>query len=80
MEPARLPATASTSRPSFLRTPDDLTSTEFGKVSAAVDTLLDDKFVAVMDNPELPELLREFKTELDGQKDEREQLQASIAS
>ena len=47
---------------------DDLTSAELDKVEAAVDTLLEDRFVAVMDDPELPGQLREFQGKLDEQR------------
>jgi hypothetical protein len=80
MEPERFPATEKHGRGKIIRSLDDLTSTELGKVSAAVDALLDKRFTAVMDDPELPALLRKFKAGLDAQKTERAQIQASIAS
>jgi hypothetical protein len=67
-------------RGSVFRTLDDLTSAELDKVSAAVGTLLEDRFVAAMDDPELPSQLREFRGKLDEQRAEREQLRASMAS
>ncbi len=75
MEAERYPG-----RGNVFRTLDDLTSAELDKVEAAVDTLLEDRFVAVMDDPELPSQLREFKGKLDEQRAEREQIRASMAS
>jgi hypothetical protein len=59
---------------------DELTSVELDTVSGAVVILLQDRFTRVMDDPALPERLREFDTALTGQKTERVQIQASIAS
>jgi hypothetical protein len=75
MEPERYPG-----RGSVFRSPDDLTSTELSNVSGAVDTLLQQRFTNVMDDPELPKLLRDFQGKLNEQKTERAQIQASIAS
>lgn len=59
---------------------DDLTSTELDTIAGAVTILLQERFTLVMNNPELPKLLREFEAELNDQKAERRQIQASIAS
>ncbi len=75
MEPERYPG-----RVTIFTSLDDLASFEFEKVAGSVTTLLKDEFVNVMDDPELPRLLREFKKELDAQREERADLQASIAS
>jgi hypothetical protein len=59
---------------------DELTSIEFGSVWGAVIILLQDRFTAVMDDPALPKLLREFHDNLNGERAERERLQASIGA
>jgi len=81
MEPERYATTTrTTGRGKVVRSLDDLTSGELAKVSAAVATLLGEHFAAVMDDPELPRLLRAFSTELDEQTAERRDIQASMAS
>ena len=67
-------------RGSVFRTLDELTSSELGTLAGAVDTLLEERFTLVMDDPELSKLLREFQAKLNEQKTERAQLRASIAS
>jgi hypothetical protein len=62
------------------RSLDELTSVELGTVSGAVAILLQSRFTAVMDDPELPKQLREFDGNLSTQTTEREELKASIAS
>jgi len=62
------------------RSLDELTSVELGTVSGAVAILLQPRFTAVMDDPELPKQLREFDGKLSTQKTEREELKASVAS
>ena len=59
---------------------DDLTSTELDKVSGAVATLLEERFMNVMDDPELPRQLDEFRDKLNDQKMERAQIRAEMAS
>lgn len=59
---------------------DDLTSGELDKLWHAVNTLLEKRFTDVMDDPELPEQLRDFRASLVSQKAERAQLQASIGT
>ena len=75
MEPERYPG-----RGKVFRSLDDLTSSELDKIAAAVTVLLQPRFTALMDDPELPRLLSDFRNQLDQQKTERAQLQASIAS
>ena len=75
MEPERYPG-----RGSVFSSPDDLTSSELDKVAGAVATLLEERFTNLMDDPELPKQLRDFRKALDDQKIERAQLRASIAS
>lgn len=75
LEPERYPGHGG-----VFRSLDDLTSTELGKLAVAVAVLLQPRFAALMDDPELPRLLGDFRAELDMQKAERAQLQASIAS
>jgi hypothetical protein len=74
METERAPG-----RGQVFRSPDEMTTTELNAVSAAVATLLDDRLTANMDDPALPQLLREFDGELTKQKTEREQLRAQVA-
>lgn len=59
---------------------DEMTSAELDAAWGAVTTLLQDQFMRHMDDPDLPKLLRAFQGDLSGQKTEREQIQASIAS
>ena len=75
MEPERYPGPGS-----VFSSLDDLTSPELDKVAGAVAVLLEERFTNVMDDPELPTLLRKFIKELDEQKAERAQLRTSIAS
>ncbi len=62
------------------RSLDELTTVELDTVSGAVGILIQDRFVHVMDDPALPRLLRDFNGELDGQKTERADIKASMAS
>lgn len=62
------------------RSLDKLTSTELNTVAGAVDTLLQSRFTAVMDDPELAKQLRDFRQALHEQKTERAQIQASLVS
>lgn len=75
MEPERYPG-----RGSVFTSLDDLTSTELDKVAGAVTILLQPRFTNVMDDPGLPQHLREFQNELNEQKTERAQLKATISS
>ena len=75
MEPERYPG-----RGQVFRSLDELTSTELDTVSGAVTILLQPRFTAVMDDPELSKLLDEYRGRLNDQKTERAQLRASIAS
>jgi hypothetical protein len=75
MEPERYPG-----RGKVFRSLDELTSAELDAIAGAVDTLLQERFTNVMDDPELSKLLREFQGKLNDQKTERAQIQASIAS
>ncbi|MFZ0227581.1 MAG: hypothetical protein WAL41_11680 [Mycobacterium sp.] len=59
---------------------DELTSTELDAIAGAVTTLLEDSFKAVMTDPALVPLLDQFHAALISQKNERAELQASIAS
>jgi hypothetical protein len=74
MEPERYPG-----RGSVFRSLDDLTSAELDKIAGAVAVLLQERFTRVMDDPELPRQLADFRDQLEAQKTERAQLQASIA-
>ena len=56
------------------------TSTELDAIAGAVTTLLEDSFKAVMTDPALVPLLDQFHAALISQKNERAELQASIAS
>jgi hypothetical protein len=60
------------------RSLDEMTSTEFDRVTAAVATLLEDRFAPLMDDPALPTLLREFQGELSKQATERAADRAKI--
>ncbi|MGH3246661.1 MAG: hypothetical protein ACRDOI_10690 [Trebonia sp.] len=62
------------------RSLDELTSVELDTVAGATGILLQDRFRARMDDPELLKLLGEFQGELGRQKTERKDLQASIGS
>ena len=62
------------------RSLDELTSVELDTVAGAVMILLQDRFTEVMDDPALPRLLEEFQDKLTGQKTERAQIRASMAS
>ena len=75
MEPERYPG-----RGSVFGSLDELTSTELGKIAGAVAILLQPRFTSLMDDPGLPRLLGDFRGELEQQKTERAQLQASISS
>jgi hypothetical protein len=75
METERYPG-----RGQVFRSLDELTSTELDTVAGAVDLLLQPRLKAVMDDPALPKLLREFESSLTQQKTERARLRASIAS
>jgi hypothetical protein len=57
-----------------------LTSVELGTVSGAVMILFQNRFTQIMDDPELPKLLAAYQDDLNAQKAEREQIQASMAS
>jgi hypothetical protein len=59
---------------------DELTSVELDTVAGAGGILLQDRFKAIMDNPELPRQLAAFSDDLIEQKIERAQIQASLAS
>lgn len=59
---------------------DEMTSAELDAAWDAVTTLLQDRFAPSMDDPDLPKLLRAFQGDLSGQRTEREQIRASIAS
>ena len=74
-EPERYPEHGS-----VLNTLDGLTSSELDKVAGAVGILLQERFTRVMDDPELSVRLRGFQADLNEQKAERAQLQATIAS
>jgi hypothetical protein len=62
------------------RSLDELTSVELDTVSGAVMILLQERFRAVMDDPELPRQLEGFQGKLSGQKTERAQIRESMAS
>jgi hypothetical protein len=59
---------------------DELTTVEFGSLRGAVMILLQDRFTAVMDDPELPKQLAAFQDALEVQRLERDQIRASMAS
>jgi hypothetical protein len=67
-------------RGQVFRSLDELTTAELDAVAGAVDTLLEERFTLVMDDPELAKLLAAFKDNLNDQKTERAQLRASMAS
>lgn len=75
MEPERYPG-----RGKVFLSPDELTSTELDTLAGAVAILLQPRFMAVMDDPELPKLLREYQGRLNDQKAERAQIRAELAS
>jgi hypothetical protein len=51
----------------------DLTSSEFSVIWGAVDALIE-RFTSLMDDPELPRLLRALREELVSERTEREQI------
>jgi hypothetical protein len=55
----------------------ELTSSEFTTLSGAVDTLVE-RFMACMDDPELPRLLRELRDALITEAAERKQIAAEL--
>ena len=57
-----------------------MTSAELDAAWGAVMVLLQERFTKVMDDPDLPKLLRAFQGDLAGQRTEREQIRASITS
>lgn len=57
---------------------DALTSIELDTVAGAVGILLQERFVSVMDDPGLPQLLEAFQDRLSDQKRERTEIQASF--
>jgi len=57
-----------------------LTSVELDTVAGAVMILLQDRFTAIMGDPELPRQLAGFNDKLIDQKTGRAQIQASLAS
>jgi hypothetical protein len=59
---------------------DEMTSAEPDAAWGAVMVLLQERFTKVMDDPDLPKLLRAFQGDLAGQGTEREQIRASITS
>lgn len=59
---------------------DELTSVELDTVAGAVIILLQDRFTAVMDDPDLPKLLGDYQIELNAQKTERAEIKASMSS
>jgi hypothetical protein len=75
MEAERYPG-----RGQVFRSLDQLTTAELDTVSGAVGTLLQDRFTAVMDDPELSKLLAGFQDRLYDQKTERAQIRESMAS
>jgi hypothetical protein len=75
MEAERYPG-----RGKVFRSLDELTSVELDSITGAVMILLQDRFTAVMDDPALPQHLREFESALNTQKQERADIQASMAS
>lgn len=75
MEPERYPGPGK-----IFNSLDDLTSTELDRVTGAAGILLQDRFTAVMDDPQLPRLLEGFHGDLEQQKAERRQLRAEVAS
>src|SRR5258708_4657154 len=56
---------------------DDLTSAEFGTLWGAIDALVE-RFTSVMDDPELPRLLRALREELIRERTEREQIEDEL--
>jgi signal transduction histidine kinase len=56
---------------------DDLTSAEFGTLWGAIDALVE-RFTSVMDDPELPRLLRALRAELVRERTEREQIEDEL--
>jgi hypothetical protein len=56
---------------------DDLTSSEFGTLWGAVDALIE-RFTSLMDDPELPGLLRALREELVPERTEREQITVEL--
>jgi hypothetical protein len=67
-------------RGKVFRSLDQLTTVELDTLAGAVGTLFQDRFTAVMDDPELPKLLAEFQDRLNDQKTERARIQAEMAS
>jgi hypothetical protein len=75
MEAERYPG-----RGQVFRSLDELTTVELGTLAGAVDTLLQERFTLVMDDPELAKLLAGFQDGLNDQNTERAQLRAEMAS
>lgn len=75
MEPERYPG-----RGKVFRSLDELTSSELDAAWGAVMVLLQPRFTAVMDDPELEKQLRSFQDQLSDQKTERAQIHAEMAS
>jgi hypothetical protein len=70
MELPEIPRRSGQVRPVRL---DDLTSSEFGTMWGAVDALIE-RFTSLMDDPELPRLLRAVREDLVRERTEREQI------
>jgi hypothetical protein len=70
MELPEIPRRNGQVRPARL---DHLTSSEFSVIWGAVDALIE-RFTSLMDDPELPRLLRALREELVTEKTEREQI------
>jgi hypothetical protein len=59
---------------------DELTTVELGSLTGAVMILLQDRFTACMDDPELPKDLAALQVALNVQKTDRDEIRASYAS
>lgn len=68
-----LPPLPQRSEPVKVAKPDNLTSSEFGQLSDAV-LVLTMRFTALMDDPVLPTLLREFRDVLETEKADRSRI------
>jgi hypothetical protein len=58
---------------------DHLTSSEFSVIWGAVDALIE-RFTSLMDDPELPRLLRALREELVSERTEREQIAEELTT
>ena len=59
---------------------DELTTAELGNLWGSVETLLQPRFTAVMDDPELVKGLRTYRDALQVQRAERDEIRATVSS